>query len=519
MATNDGPEPAPPARRIAPTDAGFDEVERRLERLAELERELADRATRLVQVNERVLNETVELDGELPPALVRPSRYDEATGLLNAVGFGERLGQSILLHAESVEPGAVLLLRVDGLADAGAGFAETAARQVADRLRVAVRGADLVARLDGSSFGVWLGHLGAGAHATAVARKLADRTDAALRIDGQPVPVTCTVGIAVFPADGVSGEVLMEHAEASLQFAQAHGLRMYQFFSPASGALDTPRLQLHARLRRDLDAQLLDAGAVTSEEDPFRVEFEPQVEIGGRRVLSLDARLAWRTDGAGWREAETLAADIAGSGSGMAILRLLLRRICAAATGWPDTVGVGLLLPAAVLRDDTLVREVDLALRGSGLAAGRLRLDVTEAALGRQTLEIDSGAATLAQLRALGVRLGLERYGSGACSLALLRACPVDVLRIDGSLVQRIASDASCRALVSAVATYGRACESVVVACGVTDELMLDCARRAGCEQAQGPLFGPPLAAGQVVAACTTALRCDSRPALRTLSR
>ena len=134
-------------------------------------------------------------------------------------------------------------------------------------------------------------------------------------------------------------------------------------------------------------------------------------------------------------------------------------------------------------------------LASTGLAAARLTVEITEASLGRRTSEIATSLGTIADLRGRGVQVSLDDFGTGACSLTLLHRCRVDMLKIDGGFIRAMLDDAGAMAIVKAIAAVGRQFNARVIAEGVETEQHLELARKAGCAEAQGFLFGQPTAA------------------------
>ena len=454
------------------------------ERLAALQRAIAERDNELAWTSERLIAELHERAAAQASALAA-ERYDPASGLPNRRMFEEQLARAVAEHLASAEPAALLMVGIEQLADvrAAMGFraADHATRLLGERLRLAVRGCDLVARVGDAEFAVALTHLRASSDATAVARKLIDLIDAPLRIEGQDVRVAATIGVAVCPADGADADALMQRAAAALQFARETAARFYQFFDPVVAQREARRLQLQSDLRQALD------------NGEFLVHYQPRVSVRSRRVVGVEALLRWLHPRFGLLPAGQFVDLAEESGLIVPIGELTLAQACEAAARWPRDVLLSVNLSAREFRGADVNTVVGRVLQKSGLPPGRLQIEVTESSLGRQSAEIEAAIGRLTRLRESGVSVALDQFGTGACSLALLRDFPADALNIEGGFIRSLADDTAAMAILRAITALGRHFGARVVAEGVETEEQFELARRAGCSHAQGYLFGRPM--------------------------
>jgi len=456
----------------------------------ELERAIAERDRELAWTSERLVAELHER-AAAQASVLAAERYDPATSLPNRRLFEERLAQVVSDHRASEEPAAVLLVGVQQLvalrASMGFRAADHAARSVGERLRLAVRGADLVGRVGDAEFAVALMHLRASNDAMPVARKLIELVDAPLRIDGQDVCVRATIGVAVCPADGTDADALMQRAAAALQFANETSVRLYQFFDPVVAQRDARRLQLHADLRRAQQAgELL-------------LHFQPRVNARTRRVIGIEALLRWLHPRFGLLPAGQFVDVAEESGLIVPIGEAMLTQSCVAATAWPREIGLSVNLSAREFRGSDIDTTIARVLRETGLAPRRLQIEVTESSLGRQDAEISVAIERLTRLRESGVSIALDQFGTGACSLTLLRDFAADALNIEGSFIRSLPGDPAAQAILRSIAALGRHFGMRVVAEGVESEEQLEFARKAGCSHAQGYLFGRPMAQDELL--------------------
>jgi diguanylate cyclase (GGDEF)-like protein len=460
-------------------------------RLLQLERTIAERDSELAWTSERLIAELHERAAAQASALAA-ERYDPASGLPNRRLFEEQLAQVVIEHQAAGEPLAVLLVGVEQLValrgSMGFRAADLAARLIGERLRLAVRGCDLVARIGDGEFAVLLAHLRASGDAAPVARKLIELVDAPLRVDGQDVRVSATMGVAVCPADGTDAASLMQRAVNALQFARETSTRFYQFFDPAVAQREARRLQLQSDLRRALRA------------NEFVVHFQPRVSVRTRRVIGVEALLRWLHPRFGLLPAGQFVDLAEESGLIVPIGEAMLARSCEAATAWPRELGLSVNLSAREFRGSDVNTVVGRILQKTGLPPRRLQIEVTESSLGRQPAEIEAAVGRLERLRESGVSVALDQFGTGACSLTLLRDFRADGLNIEGGFIRSLTGDAAAMAILRAITALGRHFGARVVAEGVETEEQFELARQAGCSHAQGYLFGRPMPQDELVA-------------------
>jgi len=241
------------------------------------------------------------------------------------------------------------------------------------------------------------------------------------------------------------------------------------------------RLQLQSDLRQALD------------NGEFLVHYQPRVSVRSRRVVGVEALLRWLHPRFGLLPAGQFVDLAEESGLIVPIGELTLAQACEAAARWPRDVLLSVNLSAREFRGADVNTVVGRVLQKSGLPPGRLQIEVTESSLGRQSAEIEAAIGRLTRLRESGVSVALDQFGTGACSLALLRDFPADALNIEGGFIRSLADDTAAMAILRAITALGRHFGARVVAEGVETEEQFELARRAGCSHAQGYLFGRPM--------------------------
>ena len=479
-------DPGHPSR----PSGGSAEGERGSDRLLALERAIAERDKELAWTSERLIAELHHRAAAQASAL-SAERHDAATGLPNRRQLEDQLSLVAADHRSSDKPAAVLLLGVEQLValrgSMGFRAADHAARLIGERLRRAVRGCDLVGRIGDAEFVVVLMHLGAASDAVPVARKLIQLIDAPLRVNAQDVRMSATVGVAVCPGDGTDADALMQRAAKALELARETSTRFYQFFDPGVAQRETLRLQLQSELRGALEA------------NEFLVHFQPRVNLRTRRVIGVEALLRWLHPSLGLLPAGQFVDLAEECGLIVPIGEAMLEHSCAAALAWPREVGLSVNLSARQFRGSDVTTMVGRILQKTGLSPRRLQIEVTESSLGRDRTQTEATMQRLARLRESGVSVALDQFGTGACSLTLLRDFRADGLNIEGGFIRSLPGDAAAVAILRSITTLARHFDAWVVAEGVETEEQLEIARRAGCSQAQGYLFGRPMAQEELV--------------------
>jgi len=414
-------------------------------------------------------------------ALRHQATHDALTDLPNRAQLRDRLARAWAAGT----PPALLLLDLDGFKDVNDTFGhdqgDALLREVARRLRGAVRRGDTVARLGGDEFAVALPGADA-AGAERVARAIRTALDAPFQVGSHVLPIDASVGIALAPAsaDGAALDTLLRHADVAM-YAAKRGRLGQQVYDPALDTYSPERLGLIAELRAAIAA-----GALT-------LHYQPQVDVRSGRVRGVEALVRWPHPERGLilpdefialAEQTGLMAPLTDWVLGEAIRQCGVWR----RAGLALTVSVN--LSAWNLHDPTLPDRLTEILRASAVLATSLRLEVTETTL---MADPQRALAVLTRLSALGVGLAVDDFGAGYSSLAYLKKLPVDELKIDKGFVRELAMDATDAAIVASTVALGHALGLRVVAEGIEDRATWDALAGMGCDVAQGYYLSRPL--------------------------
>jgi len=423
------------------------------------------------------------------------AHHDTLTGLPNRRMFRERLAEALA----APEPGrrvedaggfGLFCIDLDGFKGVndtlGHAVGDMLLAEVGARLKGCLRAdRDCVARLGGDEFAVLAAHLDP-ARAAELARRIVETVGRPYAVQGQDIVVGASVGIALAPEDGADPETFLRHADMALYRAKAEGRRRFRFFEYDMDA----SLQARRHLEHDLRQ------AVCT--DALAIHYQPLVGIDGGTVTVCEALLRWPHPQRGWispAEFVPLAEEIGLIG---ALGEWVLERACREAALWPDGVKVAVNLSPMQFRDpEALLRTVTEALDRSGLAPGRLELEITESVL---LADSEANVAALRRLKALGLRIAMDDFGTGYSSLSYLHRFPFDKIKIDQSFVRELGVSRHCSAIIQAVTSLGRSLGITTVAEGVETAEQFDLLRQAGCDEAQGYLFAQPMPAGELQA-------------------
>jgi len=432
---------------------------------------------------------TVEDITEIRKAEVesRLARHDPLTGLPNRMLFKERM-EGALTRVKQGETIAVLCLDLDHFKDINDSLGHPIGDQLliaaGQRLRGCLREVDTVARLGGDEFAVIQAELvHPPADTEVLARRLIDAISGPYQINEHEVVVGVSIGLSISPTDGSDADQLLRNADMALYRAKADGRGTYRFFEAEMDA----RVQARRALELDLRAATI--------KGEFEVYFQPIYDCGTKGITSFEALLRWQHPTRGLDEPMSFIPLAEETALIISIGEWVLRKACAEAATWSRPVRVAVNLSPVQFKSRNLVTAVVDALSSSGLPPERLELEITEAVL------LDNSEANmrvLHALRDLGIKISMDDFGTGYCSLSYLRSFPFDKIKIDQSFVRDISTREDSMAIVRAVTGIGKMLGIATTAEGVETEEQLALVRSEGCTEVQGYLFSAPVPASDV---------------------
>ena len=452
------------------------------------------RPARLVPVIERELRQSkLRRAKEDAEETLRNLAYlDALTGLPN----GRRLAETIERDVAAAAPQSASMLMVVNLdrfrrinASLGHHAGDRVLGDVAQRLRAAVAERGYVARLSQDKFAVFLRDVAIG-DAAAGTMPIVEAFAQPFAVGGEEAFVTCTIGYALCPLDATDPAGLLQRAESAMFDARRTGAGTVARYAGDPAHRLGPLLRLENALRH----------AVRRHE--MFLLYQPQVDLATGAVVGCEALLRWRHPQLGILGPDKFIPLADETGVIRDIGGFVLAQATQQARAWSgaappgrEPLSVAINVSAVQFRRPGFSRDVEHALERTGLAPGRLAIEITETVLME---DADATTHTLARLKDLGVRIAIDDFGTGYSSLAYLKRFPIDELKIDRSFVSSLNDDADSLAIVRAIITLGKALRIDVVAEGVEAPAQAEFLRLMGCDRAQGFLFGRPMAAAKL---------------------
>lgn len=412
-------------------------------------------------------------------------QFDELTGLPNRQRLFERLGATLQTSAET----AVLVLELDRFKRINDGLGppigDAVLREVAQRIVATVRSVDLVARCGGDEFVIVMP--AASGTAVHMAHELLDTIARPMTIEGHEIHLTCSIGVVVAPADGDSAGTLLRRANAALHQAKLLGRNQVRIYDVAPHDDDPERLALETELRHAL------------RDEQLEVHYQPQIDLSHGRIMGVEALLRWLHPTLGRISPDRFIPIAEETGLILSIGDWVLRRAMEQAAAWQRAglppLRVAVNLSARQLLQPDLARRVEGLLAVTGLDPRLFGVEVTETML---IANFDQAVQHLRALRALGVEVSLDDFGTGYSSLSYLRRLPVDVVKIDRSLVPDVAAPAEDVSITRAIITMAHQLQMKVLAEGVESEGQAALLAANQCDQIQGYWFSAALPAPAV---------------------
>jgi diguanylate cyclase (GGDEF)-like protein/PAS domain S-box-containing protein len=414
-------------------------------------------------------------------------QFDELTGLPNRQRLLESLDAMLLASDQT----AVLVLELDRFKRVNEGLGlhigDAVLREVAQRIVAAVRGVDLVARRSGDEFVIVAP--GPTAPPVHLAQTLLDAIARPMVIEGHEIYLTCSVGIAMAPADSDRADTLLRRANAALHQAKLHGRNQVAVYAAAPHDDDPARLALETALRQALRDERLE------------LHYQPQVDLVHGRIVGVEALLRWQHPTLGRVAPDRFIPIAEESGLILAIGDWALRRAIEQAAAWQRAglppLRMAVNLSARQLLQPDLARRIEGLLAATGLDPRLFGVEVTESML---IGNFEQAVQHLQALRALGVEVSLDDFGTGYSSLSYLRRLPVDVVKIDRSLVPDVTAPAQDVSITRAIITMAHQLQMKVLAEGVESEGQAALLAANQCDQMQGYWFSAAVPAAAIEA-------------------
>jgi diguanylate cyclase (GGDEF)-like protein/PAS domain S-box-containing protein len=414
--------------------------------------------------------------------------HDALTGLPNRLLFKDRLTVA-LSHAQREHTRlAVLFLDLDRFKvindSLGHNIGDQLLQAVAARVQACVRDSDTVARLGGDEFTIMIPGLVRSEDAAPVAQKILEAVRYPFHLEGREFYITTSIGISLYPEDGMDAETLIKNADTAMYQAKEQGRDNYQLFNAYINARALQRIALEHGLRR----------ALLNEE--MRVHYQPIFDFRAGRIVGMEALLRWTHPEMGAIPPSVFIPLAESTGLMMPIGQWVLRTACMQAKSWHDAghknLSLAVNLSVTQLQQPDLVARVREVLEETGLPPRLLELEITESSAMQSP---EASVRTLYDLKKLGIRISLDDFGTGHSSLSYLKRFPIDTLKIDQSFVRDINSDPDTAAIVTAIIAMAHSLRLKVIAEGVEFSEQANFLKHYSCDQMQGYLIKAPVGA------------------------
>ena len=429
--------------------------------------------------------------------------YDELTELPNRELFSQSLERTIRQARREDQKFAVLFVDLDRFKrindTLGHSIGDELLKDVATRLAKCIRATDSVAhlhaaatehiklaRLGGDEFVIKLYGVDSQETVAAIARRIIGALTPPFSCAGHQFVVTPSIGIALYPKDGSTGEELLMNADSAMYRAKNLGRNNFKFYSETMRTKSLHRLDLENQLRTAINEQ------------QFTLFFQPKVDAQTSRLTGAEALLRWPHPDRGAIGPDEFIPIAEETGLIIPIGQWVLKEACRQVRRWCESavgaVPVSVNISSHQFCDGGLERDVFEAINGAGIDARLLELEITESVL---LQDVDNTLAELRTLKKSGISLSIDDFGTGYSSLSYLKRFPIDTIKIDRSFVKDLHRDADDAAICAAILAMSTQLGLKVVAEGVETREQLEFLRKHGCDDIQGFLFGRPRAADE----------------------
>ncbi len=432
--------------------------------------------------------------------MAHSAQHDFLTGLPNRMLLNDRVSHAISLAPRHMKKVAVLFLDLDGFKhindSLGHPIGDKLLQSVTARLIECVRGSDTVSRQGGDEFVVLLSEIEQAEDAAISARRMLHAVAEAHPISKHDLHITTSIGVSVYPDDGLDAETLIRNADTAMYQAKENGRQSYQFFKSGMNVRAVERQSIEESLRRAVERR------------EFTLHYQPKINLRTGDITGAEALIRWTHPVRGLVPPSQFIPVAEDCGMILPIGIWVLREACKQAKDWVDaglpirTIAVN--ISAMQFRNDHFLKDVFSILSETGLDPKCLELELTESVLIKRA---ETASSVLQTLRAKGIQIAVDDFGTGYSSLSYLTKFPIDALKIDQSFVRQISTVPTDTTIVTTVISMGQSLKLRVVAEGVETQNELEFLQAHNCEEAQGYFFSRPVPAQKFARLLETGIR------------
>jgi diguanylate cyclase (GGDEF)-like protein/PAS domain S-box-containing protein len=412
--------------------------------------------------------------------------HDTLTELPNRRLFIERLHKEINQARRIKSELAVMFLDMDRFKDIndtwGHDVGDLILIEAAKRLKGCVRTGDVVARLGGDEFTVLLTNISRKEEVSSVAERVLAHFQKPLEWMGHQYNLSCSIGIAMFPADAANADDLLKRADTALYVVKSRGRNEYEFFTPAMEAKSLERILLENELRKAI------------EQEQFRLHYQPKLDLTTGELIGMEALVRWVHPELGLIAPGKFIPLAEECGLIIQLGEWVLRHACEQNKAWQDKgyppLKIAVNMSAQQFQQKNLLEMIRGILDETRLEPKWLELEITESIF----LHSENATAILQSIRELGVQVSIDDFGTGYSSFSYIKDLPIDTIKIDASFIRDLHHNKESQAIVKAILTIAQSLNLNVVAEGVETGDQLNILNGDGCAQGQGYYFSHPLA-------------------------
>jgi diguanylate cyclase (GGDEF)-like protein len=439
---------------------------------------------RISDLRQRVRRTNDELSSALA-MIQKMATHDTLTSLPNRALFNETLTHAIAQASRHGRHLAIFFMDMDRFKNIndtlGHGVGDRVLQETSRRLAGSVRASDLVARLGGDEFVLLVEDFHETSDLSDIATKILEGFGPTFMVDGHELALSASIGVCTYPEDGKDAQTLLSNADIAMYRAKEQGRNRFCFYAAELNHLSEERLALEAALRHAL------------ERGEIEVFYQPKIEFANGRVTGVEALIRWRHPKLGLLMPDRFIALAEEIGVIVPIGHWTLRRVCERARRWHEQgmhLSVAVNLSASQFHEPELLGVLAGILKSTGLAPQTLELEITESMVMKDP---ERAVKVMEALRAMGVRLSIDDFGTGHSSLGYLKRFPINQLKVDRTFVRDLPHNGDDVAITRAVIAMAHSLKMSVVAEGVEHQHQFDLLRAEGCDEFQGFFCRPPL--------------------------
>ena len=417
--------------------------------------------------------------------VIHKAGVDPLSNLPNRLFFQQMLDNAVAQSSPDA-PTALIAIDIDGFKSVNDGHGHGAGDRlitgIAKRIRRVVREGDCLARLGGDEFALMLINVEDAVQCAAMAHRIHDAMVAPFDLGSAQVFVTVSLGVALCPQDGSTAETLAQAADLALYRAKHEGRNRFAFFDKAM----EQKLHLGKTFEDDLRAAI--------KRDELTIAYQPLVSCCGTRMQGLEALVRWQHRELGQVPPEDFIPLAEARGLVAPLGEWVLRRACSDARRWPS-LRIAVNVSPVQFRQRGFVDKVKSIIEATGFDPNRLDLELTEGVLIQDAEQAEN---VIMELRALGIRMGLDDFGSGYSSMIYLRRFAFDKIKIDRAFLASLEASGEGAIILESIVSLGHSLGLTVTAEGVESAEQVAFLQKLGCDELQGYFFDPPLSADAI---------------------